>query len=58
MADTYTCSSCGRTFEKEWSDEQAMQEYEEMWGNYSGETAVVCDDCWHYIMSRLASGGG
>ena len=56
MSGTYTCASCGETFESGWSDEEAAAEAQE---NFPGidvsdpaEAGVVCDDCYEHIMAR------
>ena len=45
---TFTCDNCGRTFETDWTDEEAKAEYEAAFGKpFDPETAVVvCDDCF------------
>ena len=52
----FTCESCGGTFDKGWSDEEAAAEAQ---GNFPGinvsdpdEAGVVCDDCYQHIMGR------
>jgi len=51
MSDTYKCAECGETFEKGWSDEEAIGEAEAVLGTYDEENmAVVCDDCYQKIM--------
>lgn len=46
--DTYTCSLCKEKFEKGWSDEEAMQESKEIFGNLPPQDlAVICDDCFY-----------
>jgi hypothetical protein len=56
MSGTFTCASCGDTFDKGWSDEEAAAEAQE---NFPGidignpdEASVVCDDCYRHIMGR------
>jgi DNA-directed RNA polymerase subunit RPC12/RpoP len=53
--NSYTCESCGKTFDSDWSDEDAAAEAQE---NFPGidtsnpnEAAVVCDDCYQHIMA-------
>ena len=50
MADEFTCAMCHQTFEKEWPDEQADAECENLFaiknGSVSPDCDVVCDDCW------------
>lgn len=56
MSKTYTCDSCGKTFESGWSDEEAAAETQ---ANFPGiditdrdEAGVVCEDCYEHIMAR------
>lgn len=54
MSETYTCSSCGVTFRKVWSDEEAQAEYEAVFGSDAAadpEVSVVCDDCYPTIVA-------
>lgn len=45
--DTFTCSGCGETFEKGWSEEEARNEFAEVFPNMKIEEAcLVCDDCY------------
>jgi hypothetical protein len=54
MDGTYTCDLCGQTYEKAWTDEEALAEAED---NFSPaeleDTAVVCDDCYRKFMPEL-----
>jgi DNA-directed RNA polymerase subunit RPC12/RpoP len=44
--DTYRCAVCGETFQKGWSDAEAVAEMEARFGPVPEEMrAVVCDDC-------------
>jgi hypothetical protein len=46
----YQCVICKGIFEKCWSDEEAMKEYNENFPNESKEKIkVVCDDCWQIV---------
>ena len=50
MADMFVCAMCGGEFEKDWSDEEAMAELKENFGDVSGDALdVVCDDCYNKI---------
>lgn len=51
MSDnTYTCAICKGVFEKEISDEEAMQETQQYFpGTKQEACGVVCDDCWQLI---------
>ena len=44
----YICAECGGVFEKGWSDNEAHQEYESIFGAKVDAipTAMVCDDCY------------
>jgi hypothetical protein len=48
MSETYTCSVCGKTYEKpEGYDEVALANMKERYGDLAeGERAIVCDICW------------
>lgn len=50
---TYTCDYCGGVYEKGWSDEEALQEAEMIFGSHPDQweengdgIAVVCDLCF------------
>lgn len=46
-ADEFTCDSCGGVFKKGMSDEEAMKEALEQFGDALGDDpAMVCDDCY------------
>jgi hypothetical protein len=54
MSETYTCAACGETYEKEWSDEEARDEAEAIWGAEELEDVVViCDDCFKRGMAKV-----
>lgn len=57
VTDTYTCASCGETFEKGWSDEEAAAEAEELFPGIDpsdpDEAGVVCGPCFQHIMGRV-----
>jgi len=47
MSDTYKCAACDGVFEKEWSDDEAMDESRDLFGDVpQSNLAVVCDDCF------------
>jgi hypothetical protein len=54
--ETFTCESCGETFPKGWSDEEAAAEAEELFPGMDlsdpAEAAVVCDACYQHLMGR------
>lgn len=56
MGKTYTCDNCSKTFDSDWSDDEAAAEAQE---NFPGidvtnpaEAGLVCDDCYQSIMAR------
>ncbi len=51
MSDNkYTCAMCHNTYDKEISDEEAMQETQRYFPRTKREECgVVCDDCWQLI---------
>lgn len=44
----YRCKMCLNVYEKEWSDEEALNESKEIFGGDPTveNSDVVCDDCW------------
>jgi len=56
----YTCSMCGGTFEKAWSDEEAWEEHDRNFpGSPRDDACIVCDDCYKkMIRERPAPGMG
>ena len=51
LPNEYRCANCGGVFEKTWSDEDAIAEMKDNFGDLpESERAVVCDDCFHAIM--------
>lgn len=46
----YKCEHCGVVYKKAWSDEEAKQEAEEIFGkhpdNWNDEQVIICDDCF------------
>lgn len=54
--EQYTCAQCGGTFDKVWSEEEAMSESVELWGEMDAEDlAVVCDDCFRIMTADPAA---
>lgn len=51
VGDEYQCARCGGTFEKGWSDEEAMDEMLDTWQGQSGDVVVICDDCFEQVMA-------
>ena len=45
-AKTYVCSTCKETYEKGWSDEEAIAEQRHDFPDFDIEECyVICDDC-------------
>ena len=54
--DEFQCDACGEIFKKDWSDKEATEEAETIWGEEvakPGNRAVVCDDCWKRGMKKI-----
>ncbi len=55
MSDEYTCAMCGGTFTKALTDEEARQEYSQIFEPLgfappdTEELEIVCDVCWQEI---------
>lgn len=54
--NTYTCSRCGKTYEKGWSDEEAMADSKDQFGEHE-DYDVVCDPCYQKFMAWYQGGG-
>lgn len=51
---TYVCAVCQQTFEEDWTEEEALAELQENFGNYTPEECdIVCDDCYKKILSGV-----
>ena len=54
MNETFTCALCNQTFEKEWSDEEAIAEAEADFGYFNQAVFdVICDDCYRAMVESL-----
>ncbi len=52
MPDTYTCAVCAGTFSYGWSEEEALAELKENFGDIPKEDCdIVCDDCYKKMFS-------
>ena len=49
----YKCAMCNNVYNKGWTDEDAEKEFKENFGDSTGETDVVCDDCYKKIMPTI-----
>lgn len=58
MAENFTCSQCGDTFPKGWSDEGAAAERDELWAGVDpADCVIVCDDCFKEMLEWARSKG-
>lgn len=42
----FQCNNCKGIFNKAWTDEQAMEEADMVWGELGEDPAIICDDCF------------
>lgn len=42
----YRCAACHEQFEAAWSDEEALAETQQLFGDAPMPTSIVCDDCF------------
>lgn len=59
MSDEYTCETCGETYNKALTEEQAVEQFKEEFPEYGGDTsdcALVCDDCFQKIRLLIFKG--
>jgi hypothetical protein len=53
---TYTCAACEGVFDYGWTEEEALAEKEENFGDMpTEEMAVVCDDCYRKMFGKWGS---
>ncbi len=46
MSKQFTCAICGETFECGWSEEEALKELKERFGDIpTSECDLICDPC-------------
>ena len=46
----FKCGMCGGVFNKGWTEEEALEELKEYFGDVLVEDCdMVCDDCWELI---------
>ena len=56
----YTCEVCGGSFLSDWTEDDAMEEAEELYGKevmdkHRDAVVSVCDDCYQEYLKRKAS---
>lgn len=50
----FICECCHLTFDHGWSEEEAVKEKEELFGDLPlDDCARVCDTCFHKIMATV-----
>ncbi len=55
MSRTYKCAVCDGEFETSWSNEEALVEKDQIFGNVAiEECEVVCDDCYQKLIGDHA----
>ena len=48
----FRCTNCGGVYEKDWSDEEAKKEYDDLYPTIPfSEAVIVCDECYKKIMN-------
>jgi len=56
VSKTYTCAACEGVFDYGWTEEEALAEKEENFGDMpTEEMAVVCDDCYNKMFGKWGS---
>lgn len=54
----FRCECCGGMFEKEWTEEQALDEYRKIFGKLPKalyeRKASLCDDCYRKVMIKIS----
>lgn len=55
MTETFTCAACDQTFDKAWTDKDALEEKNDLWGVVIPDEAllVVCDDCFKKELENM-----
>jgi hypothetical protein len=49
----FKCKSCGGVFKKDWTDEEALAELKENFGDISTKDCdLICDDCYKIALER------
>jgi hypothetical protein len=55
LSNQFICGSCGETYTKAWSDEEAQAEAERVFSEDElRQTTVICEECWQQTLSALA----
>ncbi len=55
--DEFRCKQCRGVFEKEWTEEKALDEYRKIFGKLPyalyDDKAELCDDCYRKLMIKI-----
>lgn len=55
--ELFTCAICGETFEKENTEEEALDELEKNFGTRdTSECEIVCTECYEYALGLIQFG--
>ena len=54
-ADTFDCVACAQTFQKDWTDDEALAESVEVFGEIPvKDRCVVCDNCYKALRGEIS----
>ena len=51
----FVCDNCHNEYPKDWSDEEALVETSELYGDNVGDLGVLCDDCYKDFLVWMAT---
>lgn len=56
-SEYFTCEACENTYEKAWSDKEAILESKEIFGERPAqEMSIICDDCFKKAYKQFVFG--
>lgn len=51
----FQCASCKEIYIKDWSDEEAWEEANDLWSeNALKKTEIICTDCFNKMFKNMA----
>jgi hypothetical protein len=55
MNDKYKCALCKKSFISNWTNEQALQEFKDVFGDLveNQKKVLICDDCYKAMIPNL-----
>ena len=57
-SDEFRCKECGGVFEREWTEEKALDEYRKIFGKLPDalykDKAELCNDCYKKLMIKIS----